>query len=107
MAEGCVHTFRTNAALLWRRLRWNCCSHPDSPCRRDRPHFLPQKGREEEPQERLKDRKSTRLNSSHGYISYAVFCLKKKTNNNKHQKRQIRKILAHGRLCCAPMNWTS
>src|SRR5687768_18341762 len=30
------------------------------------------------------DRKSTRLNSSHGYISYAVFCLKKKnkTKNN-------------------------
>src|SRR2546422_1225541 len=28
------------------------------------------------------DRKSTRLNSSHGYISYAVFCLKKK--KNKH-----------------------
>src|SRR2546422_6083772 len=28
---------------------------------------------------RLGDRKSTRLNSSHGYISYAVFCLKKKT----------------------------
>src|SRR2546429_6962734 len=27
---------------------------------------------------RLQDRKSTRLNSSHGYISYAVFCLKKK-----------------------------
>src|SRR2546429_7217368 len=26
------------------------------------------------------DRKSTRLNSSHGYISYAVFCLKKKYN---------------------------
>src|SRR2546422_4763735 len=30
----------------------------------------------------FKDRKSTRLNSSHGYISYAVFCLKKK--NIKH-----------------------
>src|SRR2546422_4533920 len=30
----------------------------------------------------LRDRKSTRLNSSHGYISYAVFCLKKK---NKHE----------------------
>src|SRR3989449_7170576 len=28
---------------------------------------------------RSRDRKSTRLNSSHGYISYAVFCLKKKT----------------------------
>src|SRR2546422_5263865 len=27
---------------------------------------------------RREDRKSTRLNSSHGYISYAVFCLKKK-----------------------------
>src|SRR2546429_5435389 len=31
-----------------------------------------------------RDRKSTRLNSSHGYISYAVFCLKKKT---KHRYR--------------------
>src|SRR5687768_17896375 len=31
------------------------------------------------------DRKSTRLNSSHGYISYAVFCLKKKKKiHNKH-----------------------
>src|SRR5687768_18289231 len=30
---------------------------------------------------RPKDRKSTRLNSSHGYISYAVFCLKKKINS--------------------------
>src|SRR2546422_3152144 len=28
-----------------------------------------------------RDRKSTRLNSSHGYISYAVFCLKKKKQN--------------------------
>src|SRR2546422_3138728 len=29
------------------------------------------------------DRKSTRLNSSHGYISYAVFCLKKKKKREK------------------------
>src|SRR2546430_5592008 len=29
------------------------------------------------------DRKSTRLNSSHSQISYAVFCLKKKNNNSK------------------------
>src|SRR3989449_2050621 len=29
------------------------------------------------------DRKSTRLNSSHGYISYAVFCLKKKKKHSK------------------------
>src|SRR2546422_8135238 len=30
-----------------------------------------------------RDRKSTRLNSSHGYISYAVFCLKKKKKEDK------------------------
>src|SRR3712207_8257502 len=30
------------------------------------------------------DRKSTRLNSSHANISYAVFCLKKKKNNASH-----------------------
>src|SRR2546429_3108308 len=30
----------------------------------------------------FQDRKSTRLNSSHGYISYAVFCLKKKKKTN-------------------------
>src|SRR2546429_5403817 len=35
------------------------------------------------------DRKSTRLNSSHGYISYAVFCLKKKTNSHYGVGRQI------------------
>src|SRR5258707_12741600 len=32
----------------------------------------------------LQDRKSTRLNSSHANISYAVFCLKKKTINNSY-----------------------
>src|SRR2546422_3116103 len=37
---------------------------------RDAVRWLPARG----------DRKSTRLNSSHGYISYAVFCLKKKKN---------------------------
>src|SRR5687768_14509539 len=34
------------------------------------------------------DRKSTRLNSSHGYISYAVFCLKKKKKHNKQQRAE-------------------
>src|SRR2546430_8653365 len=33
------------------------------------------------------DRKSTRLNSSHSQISYAVFCLKKKKNTNTHTYR--------------------
>src|SRR2546422_8549794 len=37
----------------------------------------------DEPLFEISDRKSTRLNSSHGYISYAVFCLKKKKNQHK------------------------
>src|SRR2546422_5906936 len=40
--------------------------------RREVPHLVEDEGRA------VRDRKSTRLNSSHGYISYAVFCLKKK-----------------------------
>src|SRR2546422_3186672 len=45
------------------------------------------------------DRKSTRLNSSHGYISYAVFCLKKKKNiiMNKVRKVHIVESQCH---CC-------
>src|SRR2546422_2255166 len=39
------------------------------------------------------DRKSTRLNSSHGYISYAVFCLKKK--NKKYTFFAARKEHSH------------
>src|SRR2546429_1628940 len=38
------------------------------------------------PAEVLEDRKSTRLNSSHGYISYAVFCLKKKKKRQHHSE---------------------
>src|SRR5438445_7955456 len=39
----------------------------------------------------VQDRKSTRLNSSHANISYAVFCLKKKkiTNNTNNQRQQV------------------
>src|SRR2546422_6617783 len=43
----------------------------------------------------VQDRKSTRLNSSHGYISYAVFCLKK-----KKQTRQPTLRGAHGLRRC-------
>src|SRR6201994_135418 len=38
------------------------------------------------------DRKSTRLNSSHGYISYAVFCLKKKIENVEPDERRPREL---------------
>src|SRR5438445_2319704 len=50
--------------------------HETRPCRHLRPHH-----RMRGPQEHAdSDRKSTRLNSSHANISYAVFCLKKKKN---------------------------
>src|SRR2546422_5470780 len=51
--------------------------------------------REQSEQGAQRDRKSTRLNSSHGYISYAVFCLKKKKKkrttyrHSTDQKKQI------------------
>src|SRR5437762_11062091 len=38
-----------------------------------------------------RDRKSTRLNSSHRCISYAVFCLKKKKNNKTKEQSSISK----------------
>src|SRR5690349_23357762 len=47
------------------------------------------------------DRKSTRLNSSHVEISYAVFCLKKKkknrTKNTIRKKKKIRKLLSQNK----------
>src|SRR2546427_5726334 len=49
------------------RPRWRHCGGPASPRARGRTRRY-----------RLADRKSTRLNSSHSQISYAVFCLKKK-----------------------------
>src|SRR2546428_11366930 len=43
-----------------------------------------------------RDRKSTRLNSSHDQISYAVFCLKKKKNpSTTYTKSAIRHLLTH------------
>src|SRR2546422_6604212 len=55
--------------------------------------LLQELGREptvEEIAEGMEDRKSTRLNSSHGYISYAVFCLKKKKRNKTRYAKQER-----------------
>src|SRR2546430_7491961 len=50
---------------------------------------------------RSTDRKSTRLNSSHSQISYAVFCLKKKNTNyvHRHSSSMIR---LEGRICPLP-----
>src|SRR5256884_6596034 len=42
------------------------------------------------------DRKSTRLNSSHGYISYAVFCLKKKHAVTRLKEQRGKDIVVYG-----------
>src|SRR3712207_8265581 len=44
---------------------------------------------------RYQDRKSTRLNSSHANISYAVFCLKKKTHKSTIRTRHYRQRMTH------------
>src|SRR2546422_5430646 len=68
------------------------------PEREDREH---RDGRDEESDQEHRDRKSTRLNSSHGYISYAVFCLKKKKNkksntaSNDAQTSKQKRIAVH------------
>src|SRR2546430_5174766 len=54
---------------------------PKSRCRRTFSRYL--------------DRKSTRLNSSHSQISYAVFCLKKKNKTNTHTDFIISTALHH------------
>src|SRR5947209_13337275 len=48
----------------------------------------------------MRDRKSTRLNSSHANISYAVFCLKKK----KWQIEHVNKKIKHGKAGTDVMN---
>src|SRR5256885_2703439 len=59
---------------------WNA-GNPTSPWHRQIPAYLKEHALKE-----MEDRKSTRLNSSHLVISYAVFCLKKK--NTTHRPRR-------------------
>src|SRR2546429_4580145 len=49
-----------------------------------------------------RDRKSTRLNSSHGYISYAVFCLKKKKEKLGTSLSHQDGVRQHGVSCSIP-----
>src|SRR2546429_6947978 len=49
------------------------------------------------------DRKSTRLNSSHGYISYAVFCLKKKTSEEPRPPRPTPQTASVTATLCTPV----
>src|SRR5689334_23476684 len=48
------------------------------------------------------DRKSTRLNSSHSSISYAVFCLKKKKKNKQYTQRSPDPLIPSTSLTTAP-----
>src|SRR2546427_2034212 len=50
------------------------------------------------PRPRGRDRKSTRLNSSHSQISYAVFCLKKKKKKNKKYREHIIKTIIEKKI---------
>src|SRR6202021_1387323 len=54
----------------------------------------------------LPDRKSTRLNSSHTVISYAVFCLKKKNNDGRREcwRRERFSRIRRAR-CCGPLGY--
>src|SRR3989454_8282645 len=63
----------------------------------------PELGGRDLPQQRHRragDRKSTRLNSSHLVISYAVFCLKKKTNNYATRFDRSRRYVSSVRCIC-------
>src|SRR5687768_18341002 len=71
LAEGLDHALARARALLGRPVTASSRGHADAH------RSLARAFREDFDA----DRKSTRLNSSHGYISYAVFCLKKKNNN--------------------------
>src|SRR2546422_4167873 len=69
--------FRSRGRAGWRRATVNRESAPRA---RRRPTSAPPRAGT--------DRKSTRLNSSHGYISYAVFCLKKKHTKRQHHYQE-------------------
>src|SRR2546422_8273075 len=72
-----IYTLSLHDALPIYWPRGSSCSLPSAPCS---PSARLARARVLRFPAFHRDRKSTRLNSSHGYISYAVFCLKKKKN---------------------------
>src|SRR5205809_2294839 len=73
-----IYTLSLHDALPILRARFGCCASDAAYA------CAASTGR---PSSSSRDRKSTRLNFSHGYISYAVFCLKKK-KKKKNKKKQ-------------------
>src|SRR2546422_6020783 len=74
-----IYTLSLHDALPISRLRWDRSRRSGRSVPRELPARESGPSRASSPGST--DRKSTRLNSSHGYISYAVFCLKKKKKN--------------------------
>src|SRR3712207_8831271 len=66
---------------------------PRQPLDPAEPDLVEGLSRVERVREHEADRKSTRLNSSHANISYAVFCLKKKKNNTTSNQRTLYTII--------------
>src|SRR5437879_10686539 len=71
------------AHLQWSYVNGDTITLPPAIVKNNREHTFPIGAMAREILDGL-DRKSTRLNSSHRCISYAVFCLKKKTKTNGH-----------------------
>src|SRR2546430_11055500 len=82
-------TLFRSAMLRW-RFPSTCVTRPWHESWPTIPTFSPREIQSERPvmvgQDSCQDRKSTRLNSSHSQISYAVFCLKKKIQKSPHMQ---------------------
>src|SRR5436190_18401429 len=78
-----IYTLSLHDALPISGPRSGTCRSRPNPPHQGRPVLGPDRNRP-------KDRKSTRLNSSHTVISYAVFCLKKKINDPTYTLSFIR-----------------
>src|SRR3712207_8314072 len=86
--------FRSRALLTVERVLGHL-DHREAPARRGDGVELPRCGLL--PDTQRGDRKSTRLNSSHANISYAVFCLKKKKIHQQHIHYDDKKVARHTR----------
>src|SRR2546426_9013067 len=77
---------RSSTAAGQNALRAAAAARPAQPRPVPPPHPVHDPAWLSPPRETRRDRKSTRLNSSHLVISYAVFCLKKKKNPPAHNR---------------------
>src|SRR5687768_18161138 len=76
--SGTITVWRATAVARSSRMSGSCCVFTHTSTRSQAPAAAADSNIASDG---ISDRKSTRLNSSHGYISYAVFCLKKKNDS--------------------------